>query len=156
MILTRGARWLAGGSPGAPGAGEIWADEDALLHVTGHGRTEPDTSLRDSNRSRVLNLIGAQVRFEQPDGSGAPVIYEITSRRWSHANSGRPYYVLIRQGTCEPGGTTVMEEKPAPPAVEQRGGDHPDWDRARPGEKLPQLPDIADQLAQDPPARDAE
>ena len=34
--------------------------------------------------------------------------------------------------------------KPAPPATETRGGEHPDWENARPGEPLPELPVPAD------------
>jgi hypothetical protein len=33
------------------------------------------------------------------------------------------------------------EPVPALPATEHRGGTRPDWDRARPGETLPELPD---------------
>jgi hypothetical protein len=37
------------------------------------------------------------------------------------------------------------------PAVESRGGEHPDWARTRPGEELPQLPDPE---LHDPPVQD--
>jgi hypothetical protein len=40
---------------------------------------------------------------------------------------------------------------PALPATEARGGIRPDWDRARPGEELPQQPDPE---LHDPPADD--
>jgi hypothetical protein len=32
----------------------------------------------------------------------------------------------------------------AEPATETRGGEHPDWENARPGEPLPQLPEEND------------
>jgi hypothetical protein len=31
-----------------------------------------------------------------------------------------------------------------PPAEEHRGGEHPDWANARPGEELPELPELPD------------
>jgi hypothetical protein len=37
--------------------------------------------------------------------------------------------------------TTTMTETESQPAEEQRGGEHPDWDQAHPGEELPSKPD---------------
>ena len=47
--------------------------------------------------------------------------------------------------------STMTETPEAVPAEERRGGEDPDWDRARPGQELPRKP--APELW-DPPERD--
>ena len=38
-------------------------------------------------------------------------------------------------------GDPGLDEAPALPAAESRGGERPDWERARPGQPLPELPE---------------
>lgn len=75
-------RWIIDESPGALGEREIWVDEAALeAYVQGYA-------------DLTGNLLDAIIRFDGCPGLSTPAVYRITCRRWSHANGGRPYYVL--------------------------------------------------------------
>lgn len=90
--------WVADESPGGLGGPEVWADE-AALDMYGRGDAAPAVTVaggRDYDDPSGNWWAGAVIRFNQHPGITVPVVYVVSCRRWSQANSGRPYYVLKR------------------------------------------------------------
>lgn len=75
--LDAGQLLITSDSPGGLGYPEIWADADLLEELA-----------RGSAGGTLINLAITFVCNK------TPVTYAVISRRWSHANGGRPYYVL--------------------------------------------------------------
>lgn len=85
-----GEWWVADESPGGLGDREIWVDESAIDMIA-RGDAAPAIVLCQPDGA---DLIGAVIRVNQHPALNVPVVYKILCRRWSHANVGRPYYVL--------------------------------------------------------------
>lgn len=143
----RGEWWVADESPGGLGSREIWVDE-AAIDMIARGDAKPAITLsagpHDAREPWPDMLIGARVRVNQHPGLSVPVVYKIMCRRWSQANGGRPYYVLAWPDLPSAARERLMAE-PVTEAAEARGGDHPDWDRTRPGEPLPDRDELETQ-----------
>lgn len=94
-----GLWWILDESPGGLGDREVWMDASAL-DVYGRGDAEPVVTVTGGRLYDDPSgswLVGAVIRFSRHgDQGGDPIVYKILSRRWSHANAGRPYYVLER------------------------------------------------------------
>jgi hypothetical protein len=82
--------WLADDSPGKMGDPEIWLDEGAVDSYIHYGH-DPDTTA--SNITPSGNYVGTVIHFNEYPGLTVPAVYVLTTRRWSQANGGRPYYV---------------------------------------------------------------
>jgi hypothetical protein len=87
--------WIADESPGILGDPEVWIDESAM-DMYGRGDAAPAVTVtgeRDYEAPGGNWWFGAVIRFTRHPGLTAPAVYQVTCRRWSTANNGRPFYV---------------------------------------------------------------